>query len=163
VLPGEGLVSLGTSDVVLVSTESYNPHPEYHAFFHPAQIAPPSVQDDDKREVGPIRYFNMLVYKSESGRRASLRVHRRASLMSDGSLAREHVRDEYYAKSWDAFNAAVESGRPKTGSDLPDQAAFWWLLPDIIVSDPAPLVLTPARRCAWDLQIRLPSDRFWDL
>lgn len=53
--PSEGLVSLGTSDVVLVSTSSYNPHPEYHAFFHPAQMGAES----------KLRYFNMLVYKSE--------------------------------------------------------------------------------------------------
>ena len=67
VRPSEGLISLGTSDVVLVSTSSYNPHPEYHAFFHPAQIAPASVQDStDSRQSQPLRYFNMLVYKSGS-------------------------------------------------------------------------------------------------
>lgn len=52
----------------------------------------------------------------------------------DGSLAREHVRDKYFNKSWDEFNSAVEALRPKSGSDLPNKAAFWWLLPDIIVS-----------------------------
>lgn len=60
------MLSLGTSDVVLVSTSTYHPHPEYHAFFHPAQIAPPSNQDT-KREHGgseALRYFNMIVYKS---------------------------------------------------------------------------------------------------
>jgi xylulokinase len=57
---------MGTSDVVLVSTAAYNPHEEYHAFFHPAQIAPPSSQDVDARqEHEDMRYFNMLVYKSE--------------------------------------------------------------------------------------------------
>ncbi|MCO5594698.1 hypothetical protein L7F22_048731 [Adiantum nelumboides] len=33
----EALVSLGTSDTLLVSTNQYCPHGEYHAFAHPAQ------------------------------------------------------------------------------------------------------------------------------
>lgn len=49
----EALVSLGTSDTLLVSTNQYCPHGEYHAFAHPAQ--------SPGRER---RYFNMLVYKS---------------------------------------------------------------------------------------------------
>lgn len=56
------------------------------------------------------------------------------SLNIDGSLARQHVRDLYFDKSWDKFNAAVEELRPKANTDLPSNAAFWWLLPDIIVS-----------------------------
>jgi xylulokinase len=52
----------------------------------------------------------------------------------DGSLAREHVRDLYFHKSWDKFNEAAESKRPKTADELPTDTAFWWLLPDIIVS-----------------------------
>ncbi|WVW80699.1 hypothetical protein I302_102685 [Kwoniella bestiolae CBS 10118] len=110
----EGLISMGTSDVVLVSTSNYYPLPEHHAFFHPAQIAPPSSQDSDKREgAESLRYFNMLVYKN-------------------GSLTREHVRNLYFNKSWDAFNAAVEALRPRSFDDLPSRAAFWWLLPDIV-------------------------------
>jgi xylulokinase len=58
VRPSEGLISLGTSDVVLVSTRVYAPNKEYHAFFHPAQIPP----DQGGSE---LRYFNMLVYKSK--------------------------------------------------------------------------------------------------
>lgn len=99
---GEGMVSLGTSDVVLVSTESYNPHPEFHAFLDPA-LGPGE----------PPRYFNMLVYKN-------------------GSLAREHVRNEYFSSSWDKFNAAVEKLRPRKAGDKISKTAFWWLLPDII-------------------------------
>lgn len=99
---GEGMVSLGTSDVVLVSTASYNPHPEFHAFLDPA-LGPGEAP----------RYFNMLVYKN-------------------GSLAREHVRNEYFDASWDAFNAAVERLRPRAPGDAIDATAFWWLLPDII-------------------------------
>ena len=56
--------------------------------------------------------------------------------MIDGSLAREHVRDQYFDKSWDKFNAAVDSRRPKSADDLPQQAGFYWLLPDIIVCLP---------------------------
>lgn len=56
-----------------------------------------------------------------------------ADPLPDGSLAREHVRDEYFAKSWDEFNTAAERLRPKTASDVPSRTAFWWLLPDIIV------------------------------
>ncbi|KAL7418554.1 hypothetical protein Q5752_007012 [Cryptotrichosporon argae] len=110
----EGMASLGTSDVVLVSTAVYAPHPEYHALFHPATIAPPSVQDGsiDRKHEG-LRYFNMLVYKS-------------------GSLAREHVRDQYFDGSWDKFNAAVERLRAKSPEDTLNKMAFWWLLPDII-------------------------------
>lgn len=62
----EGMVSLGTSDVVLVSTAAYNPHPEFHAFFHPAMIAPPSIQEGKRETNESFRYFNMLVYKSAS-------------------------------------------------------------------------------------------------
>ncbi|OWT40210.1 xylulokinase [Cryptococcus neoformans Bt1] len=110
----EGLVSLGTSDVVLISTSTYHPDPEYHAFFHPAQIAPPSEQDEQNRQgAEPLRYFNMIVYKN-------------------GSLTRQHVRDLYFDGSWDKFNAAIEELRPKSVIDLPSRTAFWWLLPDIV-------------------------------
>lgn len=54
---------------------------------------------------------------------------------TDGSLARQHVRDTYFGQSWDAFNAAVEDLRPKSADDIAKGAAFWWLLPDIVVSD----------------------------
>ena len=53
--------------------------------------------------------------------------------MTDGSLARQHVRDKYFDKDWDKFNAAVEELRPKNNTELPNATAFWWLLPDIIV------------------------------
>lgn len=102
---GEGLISLGTSDTVLVSTSTYRPDPEYHAFLHPAQTAGQSA-----------RYFNMLVYKN-------------------GSLAREHVRDKYFASSWEHFDRAVESSRPKGSIDLRSQTGFWWLKPEIIPAD----------------------------
>lgn len=65
----EGLASLGTSDTVLVSTSVYNPDPEFHAFFHPAQIVQVSKADGKKTASNAdkaMRYFNMLVYKSES-------------------------------------------------------------------------------------------------
>ncbi|WVR08817.1 hypothetical protein IAU60_005875 [Kwoniella sp. DSM 27419] len=107
VFPGTGdnpATFLSLSHVVLVSTSNYHPSPEFHAFYHPA-----------RSHVESPRYFNMVVYKSES----------------------PHVRDLYYDKSWDQFNAAVERLRAKTVEDLPSSAAFWWLLPDIVyTSDP---------------------------
>lgn len=115
----EGLASLGTSDTVLVSTSVYNPDPQFHAFFHPAQIVKPSKADGQQttatntRQTNPMRYFNMLVYKN-------------------GSLAREFVRDKHFGGSWDRFNNAVESARPKSADDLPHKTGFWWLKPDII-------------------------------
>ncbi|ORX34314.1 xylulokinase [Kockovaella imperatae] len=109
--PSEGLVSLGTSDVVLVSTSTYNPDPEYHAFFHPAHVAAESGQPNG---TSTSRYFNMLVYKN-------------------GSLARQHVRDKYFAGSWDKFNQAVDETTPSIG-ELPKHTSFWWLLPEIIPS-----------------------------
>ncbi|MCO5565938.1 hypothetical protein L7F22_019613 [Adiantum nelumboides] len=116
----EALLSLGTSDTVLVSTSNYNPDPEFHAFFHPAQIVPPSKDDPNdfssssiNQADHPMRYFNMLVYKN-------------------GSLAREYIRDEYFKSSWDLFNEAVQSRRPKSANDKPNKTGFWWLKPDII-------------------------------
>lgn len=113
----EALLSLGTSDTVLVSTSNYNPDPEFHAFFHPAQIVPPSKDDLNdspiKQADHPMRYFNMLVYKN-------------------GSLAREFIRDQYFQSSWELFNQAVQSKRPKHANDLPNKTGFWWLKPDII-------------------------------
>jgi hypothetical protein len=56
-------------------------------------------------------------------------------LTSDGSLAREHVRDKFFGSaSWDEFNAAAERHRPKTADAEIERTAFWWLLPSIIVS-----------------------------
>lgn len=42
-------MSLGTSDTVLLATERYQPHPNYHVFPHPA--------GDDK--AGTKRYMGM--------------------------------------------------------------------------------------------------------
>jgi xylulokinase len=122
----EGLISLGTSDTVLVSTSFYHPDPAFHAFFHPAQIVSPTLQEQEsglshfaEKHAGKgkrMSYFNMLVYKN-------------------GSLAREYIRDQYFDSSWDLFNQAVESSRPKNAKDLPTQIGFWWLKPDIIPSN----------------------------
>ncbi|KDN51312.1 actin-like ATPase domain-containing protein [Tilletiaria anomala UBC 951] len=125
----EGLVSLGTSDTILVSTSSYNPHPEFHTFAHPAQLVSRS---KDELEAGhlsssessngnngnKLRYFAMLVYKN-------------------GSLARENVRDQYFNKSWDQFNQAVESSTNLHSTEdgrQKDAMGFYWYRPDIIPS-----------------------------
>jgi xylulokinase len=104
----EGLVSLGTSDTVLVSTSVYKPDPQFHAFIHPAHVTTPNGND--------MRYFNMLVYKS-------------------GSLAREYVRDRYCSSSWDQFNNALEKGRCRSKDDQVRKIGFYWLKPDIIPSN----------------------------
>lgn len=38
--PGDAIVSMGTSDTVLLATEEYNPHPAYHLMAHPAGDGP---------------------------------------------------------------------------------------------------------------------------
>lgn len=102
--PKEAIISLGTSDTVLVSTEEYNPHPEFHAFINPASSG---------IKKGELSWFNMLVYKN-------------------GSLAREWVRDEYCGKDWGKFNRDVEQNSMKEGEER--FVAFYWLKPEIIVS-----------------------------
>lgn len=74
----QAIISLGTSDTVMVATNQYVPDPDFHAFFHPAKL--PSREN---------AFFNMLVYKS-------------------GSLAREWIRDQYSNSNWDTFNADAE-------------------------------------------------------
>ncbi|SPC67183.1 probable XKS1 - xylulokinase [Ustilago sp. UG-2017b] len=74
----QAIISLGTSDTVMVATNQYVPDPDFHAFFHPAKL--PSKEN---------AFFNMLVYKS-------------------GSLAREWIRDQYSNSNWDTFNADAE-------------------------------------------------------
>ena len=51
----------------------------------------------------------------------------------DGSLPRTHIMKEYFDGSWDKFNTAVEARRPQKGDKMTDMG-FWWVLPDIIVS-----------------------------
>ena len=126
---------------MLVSTSSYNPHPEFHNFAHPAQKV--SLNKEEKLagrfsgEKGTpsnaLRYFAMLVYKSEfeRGRCHGCMASQLTFLLLDGSLARENVRDEYCEGSWDKFNAAVEAVQ----DDLPPkQIGFYWYRPDIIPS-----------------------------
>ncbi|CDW98364.1 hypothetical protein [Sporisorium scitamineum] len=81
----QAIISLGTSDTVMVATHRYVPDPDFHAFFHPARL--PSSGD---------AFFNMLVYKS-------------------GSLAREWIRDQYCSSSWDTFNADVDKFKFEEG------------------------------------------------
>ncbi|TKY87331.1 hypothetical protein EX895_004008 [Sporisorium graminicola] len=97
----QAIISMGTSDTVMVATHQYVPDPNFHAFFHPARL--PSSGD---------AFFNMLVYKS-------------------GSLAREWIRDQYCASSWDTFNADVERYKLEDGEK---RIGFYWLRPEIIPS-----------------------------
>lgn len=62
----EAIVSLGTSDTVLISTQSYAPSAEWHTFAHPAQIPPATAQERAAGRKGgheEFKYFSMLVYK----------------------------------------------------------------------------------------------------
>lgn len=101
----EAIISLGTSDTVLVSTAQYKPDEEFHAFINPASMGL-------NRKFG---YFNMLVYKS-------------------GSLSREFIRDEYSDKDWDTFNNAVDANVLKDEQNQEQSIGFYWLKPEIIVS-----------------------------
>ncbi|WVN87199.1 uncharacterized protein L203_102376 [Cryptococcus depauperatus CBS 7841] len=40
----------------------------------------------------------------------------------------------YFDHSWNKFNAAAGLLRPKSVVDLLRQIAFWWLLPDVVIS-----------------------------
>ena len=78
---GEAVLSLGTSDTVLLPSTMYVPDPQYHTFQHP--VSSHGTAD----ETPP--YFLMLVYKN-------------------GSLAREWVRDTYCDAQWAKFDEAVQ-------------------------------------------------------
>ncbi|PWN47833.1 actin-like ATPase domain-containing protein [Violaceomyces palustris] len=102
----EAILSLGTSDTVMVSTEEYLPHRDYHAFVHPAQLSPTPPG-------GSRKYFNMLVYKN-------------------GSLAREWVRDRFFDSDWESFNLGAIRNRPSEKVGRVERAGFYWLKPEII-------------------------------
>ena len=78
---GEAVISLGTSDTVLLPSQVYTPDPTYHIFAHPVTTG---------EAHGTPPYFLMLVYKN-------------------GSLAREWVRDTYAGGTWAGFDAALQS------------------------------------------------------
>nr|CDI52793.1 probable XKS1-xylulokinase [Melanopsichium pennsylvanicum 4] len=107
----QAIISLGTSDTVMVATDQYVPDPDFHAFFHPAQLASSC---SGKGNEGGNKFFNMLVYKS-------------------GSLAREWIRDEYCQSDWDAFNGHVEKWK-LAEMTKEKRLAFYWLRPEIIPS-----------------------------
>lgn len=100
----QAIISLGTSDTVMVATHQYVPDPDFHALFHPARL--PSSGD---------AFFNMLVYKS-------------------GSLAREWVRDQYCSSGWETFNADVEKFKLEQQQSSERRTGFYWLRPEIIPS-----------------------------
>ncbi|WFD28529.1 xylulokinase [Malassezia nana] len=79
---GEAVLSLGTSDTVLLPSTVYEPDPQYHTFQHPVSSL------GTHSETPP--YFLMLVYKN-------------------GSLAREWVRDTYCDAQWAQFDAALRA------------------------------------------------------
>ncbi|SPO23451.1 probable XKS1 - xylulokinase [Ustilago trichophora] len=117
----QAIISLGTSDTVMVATNQYVPDPDFHAFFHPAKL--PSTE-------GAKAFFNMLVYKS-------------------GSLAREWVRDQYCQADWDRFNGDVEEFKLKQEGEK--RVGFYWLRPEIIPSGASGVHrYTTANKGEWD-------------
>lgn len=78
------VLSMGTSDTLLLSSSSYVPDEAHHVFVHPAQRGPANGEET--------RYMSMLCFKN-------------------GSLAREAVRDAFEERTWDAFNAGVLQGK----------------------------------------------------
>ncbi|KAK4046848.1 hypothetical protein OIO90_006424 [Microbotryomycetes sp. JL221] len=103
-LTGQVVVSLGTSDTILLSTTDYAPHQDVHVFSYPAN-----------RQGGKRSYMAMLCYKN-------------------GSLPREHVRDTYCNGSWDEFNGAVDKiGEPFDETAAKERPiGFYFLKPEII-------------------------------
>lgn len=92
---GEAVLSLGTSDTILLPSQVYAPSAQYHVFAHPA-----SCKEAAKDSTPP--YFLMFVYKN-------------------ASLAREWARNTYCHGTWDAFNSAMQaSPTPKNGTGF-----FW--------------------------------------
>lgn len=127
--PKEALVSLGTSDTLLIPTPRYNTSEAYHVFYHPARVATPNRTERDAgvgsdtatgqgdRVATPNHFFNMLVYKN-------------------GSLAREAMRDQWSNASWEQFDAEVRAGWPSSSSSRstwkPPHIGFYWLKAEII-------------------------------
>ncbi|WFD00182.1 xylulokinase [Malassezia yamatoensis] len=99
---GEAVISLGTSDTILLPSNEYTPSAQYHVFSHPVHC-PQDTQTP--------RYFLMFVYKN-------------------GSLSREWVRDTYCNSNWDEFNAAIDDGVAKHPDR--QGVGFYWLRPEIL-------------------------------
>lgn len=115
--PREAMVSLGTSDTLLIPAPSFEPSEAFHVFYHPARVAGSNASESEEGGQGEVvetssRYFNMLVYKN-------------------GSLAREAVRDKYCASSWREFDRAVRSAWPGRDS-VPQHTGFYWFKEEII-------------------------------
>ncbi|KAL8278261.1 hypothetical protein RQP46_009293 [Phenoliferia psychrophenolica] len=105
-LSGDVIVSLGTSDTILLSTTTYAPSPDSHTFAYPANYP---------NALGKRSYMAMLCYKN-------------------GSLPREAVRDQYAGGAWSQFDRLVEEfPSPKPPSEVSQrELGFWFLKPEII-------------------------------
>lgn len=128
--PREALVSLGTSDTLLIPAPRFKPSEAFHVFYHPARVAAPNATEAQSSSQPksstitsgredyidtPNCYFNMLVYKN-------------------GSLARETIRDQHNDQSWENFDEAVQAGwlADPASSSSPTQMGFYWLKEEII-------------------------------
>ncbi|WFD32654.1 xylulokinase [Malassezia sp. CBS 17886] len=103
----DAVVSLGTSDTILLPSDVYAPADPYHVFAHPAAL-PTACDAHEAAASATPPYFLMFVYKN-------------------GSLAREWARDTYCSGRWDVFDDAVASARAPGGG-----IGFYWLRPEII-------------------------------
>ncbi|GAA5878909.1 hypothetical protein JCM8547_007550 [Rhodosporidiobolus lusitaniae] len=103
-LPGELVVSLGTSDTILLSTTEYAPDPDSHVFSYPTN-----------RAGGKRSFMAMLCYKN-------------------GSLPREYVRDRYANGRWDVFDELVaKAGNPSSSDEAALRPiGFYFLKKEII-------------------------------
>ncbi|PKI85532.1 hypothetical protein MVES_000216 [Malassezia vespertilionis] len=117
---GEAVLSLGTSDTILLPSNSYTPNDQYHVFAHPASRG--TAEEDTPR------YFLMFVYKN-------------------GSLAREWVRDTYFNQQWSGFNAALMDAERVPPGDA--GTGFYWLQPEIIPWDARGTFRFRREKTAW--------------
>ncbi|CAO1617426.1 unnamed protein product [Jaminaea pallidilutea] len=145
--PREALVSLGTSDTLLLPAPAFKPSSSFHVFYHPARVASTNATEDKHgqsstdRVAGESRFFNMLVYKN-------------------GSLAREAIRNRHCQSSWQHFDTAVRKGWPSStaasGSQWsPDNMGFYWLREEIIPANAKGIHLYKRQGDQWQ---KLPDE-----
>lgn len=117
---GEAVISLGTSDTILLPSNEYIPSAQYHTFTHPVHCA---------NDTETPRYFMMFVYKN-------------------GSLTREWVRDTYCDGSWDTFNAAIDEGGASHPDR--QGVGFYWIRPEILPWDARGVHRFECRGTQWE-------------
>lgn len=126
-LSGDIILSLGTSDTVLLSTTNYAPSPDSHVFAYPANYP---------NAAGKRSYMAMLCYKKCAFLLPfAPSVPLLTFYFGSGSLPREKVRDEYAGGSWEEFDRLVREFPPPASAEEAStrEIGFWFLKPEIIV------------------------------